>query len=156
MRTADGAATETRSATESRYFRGMDGDRATPTGGTKSVSVADSTGAPVVDHWRLHGQTREEVTFNGVGGAEVSGAISDPWLPSTTTASDGSRTAMFAGVASTRTREAVTSGARTTTQNTTYDTYGAPVTLEDLGQVTPALTGDETCARSTYVRNTTA
>ena len=115
VRTIEGAATETRSVTESRYFRGMDGDRATPTGGTKSVSVADSTGAPVVDHWRLHGQTREEVTFNGVGGAEVSGAISDPWLPTTTTASDGARTAMFAGVASTRTREAVTSGVRTTT-----------------------------------------
>ena len=157
VRTTSGATGQTRSMSETRYFRGMDGDRATPTGGTKSVQVTDSLGASVDDHWRLNGTVRETLTYTGPGGSLVAGEIHDPWLPTATTADDGTRTATLTGTASVRARQALAAGGtRDTRVNTTFDTYGDPVTVEDLGQVVPAKTGDETCQRITYVRSTTA
>ena len=157
VRTTTGATGQTRSMSETRYFRGMDGDRAAPAGGTKSVQVTDSLGGSVDDHWRLNGTVRESLTYTGPGGSLVAGEVHDPWLPTATTADDGTRTAMLTGTASIRSREALTAGGtRDTRVNTTFDTYGDPVTVEDLGQVAPAKSGDETCQRLTYVRNTTA
>ena len=156
VRTTLGASTETRSVTDSTYFRGMDGDRASVAGGAKVVNVTDSTGTARPDHWRLAGQVLETIAYNGA--AVVSGTITRPWLATTTTADDGKRTAMYAGVASTTARQTLAAGGtRTRTVNTTYEsTYGTVTRVEDLGQVAPAKAGDESCTRTGYVRNTTA
>ncbi len=51
------------------------------------------------------------------------------------------------------TRTTTPTGTRTVKRKTTYDTtYGMPITLEDSGDT--AKTGDETCTRKTYARNT--
>jgi RHS repeat-associated protein len=73
------------------YFRGMDGDRIAG-GGTKSVSVTDSTDATRVDHAWLRGQKREErhfqVTPAGEESFELKGSLHDFSSAHTTQAGD--------------------------------------------------------------------
>jgi hypothetical protein len=46
----------------------------------------------VNDDDRYSGVTREQMTFNGVGGADVTGTVSTPWLsPPTATGADGTK-----------------------------------------------------------------
>jgi len=152
--TTSGATGSTQSQTITTYFRGMNGDRLNASGGSKAVSVTDSLGGTVVDDWRLEGTTREFRAFNGPGGALISATLTDPWLPTTTTATDGRMTAQLSGVSGTRERTTITSGTRETKETTlTFDTYGMPTQVQDEGDV--AVTGDEECTRTTYARNTT-
>ncbi|MBC7270754.1 MAG: hypothetical protein H5T76_18940, partial [Streptomyces sp.] len=155
VKVTTGAAGHTRSHSETRYFRGMHGDRATPSGGIKTVSVTDSEGTAITDHWRLQGQPRETITHNGPSGAVVSKELYEPWTTSPTTADDGVRTAMYAGVTSTKVTVPRTSGPERVSQSiTTYDTSGLPTSVSDLGDL--AITGDDVCTRTSYTRNTTA
>ncbi|NCT92766.1 hypothetical protein GXB85_17685, partial [Cellulomonas sp. APG4] len=141
-----------RSSTRLRFFRGMHGDKIAA-GGTRSVSI---DGIADVDH--LNGFTRQEITYDGVGGAELSRTTSTPWLSSpTATGSDG-ETARFLGTGTSEARTvapAAPGGALTTRTVTTFEgAYGLPTQVDDQGDVT--LTTDDQCTRIEYVRNTSA
>lgn len=136
------------------FMRGMDGDPL-PGGGKRSASVTDSEGVALTDDGRLSGFQREQITYAGVGGAEVTGTINDPWI-SGVIASDGTDEARFLKTAKVRTRTALAAGGyRRTQTSTTYEsTYGTPTQVEDLGDV--STDADDLCTRLTYARNTTA
>ena len=147
-----GASTAQRSMSRTRYFRGMHGDKLAA-GGTRSVLV---DGIP--DDDRLNGFVREEVTYDGVGGAEITGTLNTPWVSApTATGADGLK-ATFIGVGAVEERTAAPAlpgGRRTTRIATTYDgTYGLPTQVDDQGDVARA--DDDRCTRIEYVRNTAA
>jgi RHS repeat-associated protein len=140
-----------RSATRYRYFRGMHGDHL-PTG-TRVVQV---DGVDDVD--RLNGFLREQITYNGPGGPELSGSLNAPWIsPATATGANGTTAAYLdvAQVDSRVTASTAPGGVINTRVVTTFDdTYGLPVQVDDLGDITTPT--DDRCARSEYVHNTTA
>jgi RHS repeat-associated protein len=147
------------SYTETRYFRGMHGDKQLPSG-TRTVNVTDSKGGSWPDEDWFAGMTREEIVRNGPGGAEVSGTINDPWASSATatrTINDDTVTARFTHVATVKKRTALDGGRgdRVTKTTTTFDNRGMPIQIEDFGQ--DGVSGDEQCTKATYEpRNTTA
>lgn len=154
VRTTVGETGTTQSRTEALYYRGLDGGRATPSGGAKDIKVTDSEGVETDDHWRLQGMPREQRVFNGPGGAEVSGSINDYWI-SAATATEGTRHATLAAVGAERARTALAAGGHRRTETyTTYDSQGYPIEVDDLGDTT--IGTDDLCARTTYARNTTA
>ncbi|MFF2571040.1 polymorphic toxin-type HINT domain-containing protein [Streptomyces sp. NPDC058084] len=80
VRTYIGVAPDRRSQTETLFFRGLDGDRATPAGGTRSVKVKDSEGNEIPDHRLFAGQTREVLAYDGEGGPLEAATTYTPWL----------------------------------------------------------------------------
>ncbi len=154
VRAVTGETGTTQSRIDTLYFRGMDGDRFSPGGGTKTVNVTDSEGVASQDHWRLAGMPREVITYDGLTGGEVAGTITDPWR-STATADNGGHVAMLAQVGTDRTRTALSAGGyRRIEKRTTFDSYGFPKEVDDLGGI--ASSGDDLCIRYTYARNATA
>jgi RHS repeat-associated protein len=139
------------SQTQYTFFRGMHDDYLDKAGTSrKSVIVTDSQGDTVLDANRYNGFVREEITYNGAGGAEIEGTISTPWV--TATGSVGGDTAMILRTKSSVTRTRLSSGSyRTAGTVTTFDTDGMPVSVDDLGDL--ALTSDDRCTRYTYNRN---
>ncbi|MER5703807.1 RHS repeat-associated core domain-containing protein [Micromonospora sp. NPDC002296] len=141
--------------TETRYFRGINGDRATPTGGTKAVSVDG-----IADEDWYAGMIRESKTLNGPGGAVVSRETNDPWSSSPTatrTINGDTVTARFNRVATTRRYTTLDAGRgeRVTKTTSTFDSYGMPISVDDLGQ--DGVAGDEQCTKTDYSpRNTAA
>jgi RHS repeat-associated protein len=150
VRQGDPAGTQ--SVTEYLYMRGMHGDRATPTGGTKSVQVTDSQGVAIDDHEAHAGFLRESTVING--GAVVTGTISDPWRHGPT-ATSGPLEAWLTNTATSRNRTALVGGGwRWTRSTTSFDTtYGLPTQVDDLGDEATAV--DDRCIRYDYARNTT-
>lgn len=162
VRVTRGDVTDTRTVTEYRYLRGMDGDCLTVSAGTcatrrTGVSVSDSLGRDVADHERAAGWQLEETTYNGVGGPEVSAKVDTPWI-SAATGVNGNDKSYLIGAGKTETRTALAAGGSRTTQvNTTFDaTYGMATQIEDLGDTSTAGVRDEQCTRFSYARNTTA
>ncbi|MEO3816631.1 RHS repeat-associated core domain-containing protein [Plantactinospora sp. B24E8] len=152
VRTTRGAPGGVRSQHEELYLRGMDGDRLSS--GTRSVSVTDSEGVAVTDHPALAGFVREEITYDGVGGAVVDGEIRDGWV-SAATATRGSTRAYLTGVSRERSRLALAAGGwRRTETRTGFDSYGLPSQVDDLGDL--STTTDDECLRTTYARDTGA
>ncbi|MGA5305971.1 RHS repeat-associated core domain-containing protein [Nucisporomicrobium flavum] len=158
--TITGDPTElTPSKTTTIYLQGMNRDRRAD-GSKRSVTASGITAAPIADDDALSGFARESVTYNGVGGPEVSGVVSDPWRKQTAERhySWVDVSAGYTRTAATHSRVRVTSGAAPTTRHrtvtTTYDDYGLPSAVEDQGD--EAVTGDETCARTWYARNPAA
>jgi len=143
-------------STETRYFRGMHGDRLPS--GTRSVTLPAAGGAPAVaDEDAFAGMAREVIVYNGA--AEVSATVYEPWqsAPTATRTISGSTvTARHTGVAAERTRIALDGGrgVRRVMTRTTFDSYGMPEREENLGD--EAVTDDQTCTLTTYVRNTSA
>lgn len=145
--------------TERRYFRGMHGDKK-PSGTREETLPAITVGnvESVNDEDAFAGMLREEIIYNGPGGAEVSATVTRPWQSEPT----ASRTingvtvhARYVQSASKHTRVALDSGRgfRTTTQVTDFDqTYGQATQTEDRGD--DVATGDEKCVLIDYVRNT--
>ncbi|MEV7612391.1 RHS repeat-associated core domain-containing protein [Streptomyces sp. NPDC089799] len=80
VKTLIGAAPDKRSMTETLFFRGLDGDRAGPDGGKKSVKIKDSEGNEIADHRLYAGQTREVLAYNGEGGALEAATTYTPWI----------------------------------------------------------------------------
>lgn len=143
--------------TETKYFRGMHGDKLPS--GTRDVPVTGAGVPTVKDEDAYAGLEREKITFNGPGGAEVTREVSEPWqsAPTASRTINGDRVdARFVDVAAKHHRVTLDAGrgVRVTTQRTTFDGYGMPVESNDLGDV--AVTGDEACTKTTYARNTTA
>ncbi|MGI8882512.1 MAG: RHS repeat-associated core domain-containing protein [Jatrophihabitans sp.] len=147
-------ATPSRQQTSSyTYFQGMDGDRAAPAGGTKTASVTASDGSSVPDALWLAGQVRESTTSNGSGGPRVANTISSYWA-SPVTADDGTYTARLVAPSDSVTRTALSAGGdRVSETKTSYDSYGRPIAVDDLGDTATA--GDDLCTRTSYASNTT-
>ncbi|MFI8103786.1 RHS repeat-associated core domain-containing protein [Streptomyces sp. NPDC086023] len=159
VRTIGGNAAEgARSLAETTYFRGMDGDKLPA--GTRSVTVTDSEGTAVPDAAALAGAVRETVTYDGVGGQEVTGTVNDHWVSAPTATRVrpwGTDEARLTGVAKTRSRIRDAAGAvvRRTGTQTVYDpVHGS--TTESLDQGDLATTADDRCTRTEYARNTAA
>ncbi|MFD2691347.1 polymorphic toxin-type HINT domain-containing protein [Streptomyces phyllanthi] len=151
--TTTGEPSGTRSRTVSLYYRGMDGDKQSGDT-TRKETVTDSKGVEKTDSEQFAGQLREQITYNGVDGAETSGTINTPW--SRTTATDkhsyGTVNAYMVRTASSVTRTPVTGGtALTSTKSTTYDpTSGLPLKEE-----TDAA-GEKDCVITEYAVNESA
>jgi RHS repeat-associated protein len=137
--------------TETRFFRGMDGDHLPS--GTRDVSVDG-----ISDDDAFAGMTREETTYNGPKGPEVSETAYTPWesKPTSTRTLHGiTEQARHTGVAVTKTRTDLDGGrpARTTTSTVTFeDTYGHPTQIADGGD--DATSADDRCTINTYAPNT--
>ncbi|QFV00189.1 hypothetical protein KDY119_03724 [Luteimicrobium xylanilyticum] len=133
-----------------RYFRGMDGDHQAD--GTSRSAQVDG----IDDADRYNGFLREQITYNG--SAVVSDTFNTPWRSAaTSTAPDGTKSYLL-GVGTTETHTtapALSGGERVTKTVTTYDsTYGTPLTVDDIGDV--STTSDDRCTTNEYARNTSA
>ncbi|GAA0452943.1 hypothetical protein Ade02nite_01020 [Paractinoplanes deccanensis] len=151
VRVGDGSD---RTYTETRYFRGMNGDRADSAGGVKARTVDGIAD----DDWHA-GAVRETKVFNGPGGALISRQVNTPWAsgPTATRTINGDTvTARFTGTGTSTSHTTLDGGRgeRTTKTVTTYDSYGMPYIVDDLGQ--DGVAGDERCTRTEFARNTTA
>ncbi|MDT5040747.1 MAG: hypothetical protein QOE51_1732 [Actinoplanes sp.] len=157
VRVRQGLETGVQSATEYRYFRGMDGDKQPnangdlpPTGTPRSVSISDAYGT-VVDHPSFAGMLREQIVTNGPGGDWVSGTVNTPEHLAAT-AVDGPLSAWPTHIASTRDRLKLSSGqTQWTSTQTTYDDLNYPTQVNDQGD--EASTDDDRCSTLEYTRN---
>ncbi|WP_223585710.1 RHS repeat domain-containing protein [Microbacterium sp. OVT16B] len=130
VREGDPAAPAAQKVTKYTYYQGMNGDRATASGGAKTVNVA---GTSIPDDQWFAGQLYRQQTLNGVGGAVVTDQTSTPWA-SGVTSNDGARQARLTGVQKTIVTEPLsTGGNRTLETRTTFDsTYGYPLTVSTI------------------------
>jgi RHS repeat-associated protein len=171
VRIRDGdPANTTQTLTETRYFRGMNGDHLPSGARAVSLPAIDMNGdgdttdsgvdAPAVpDEDAYAGTARTTVTYNGVGGAEVVASVTQPWQsdPTATRSIHGSTVhARHTGVQATRDRVVLdtdggtrAAGVRSTSELTTFDAEGMPIEVEDRGDAAP---GDETCTLTEYAR----
>ncbi|MEU5783173.1 RHS repeat-associated core domain-containing protein [Micromonospora lupini] len=139
-------------ATETLYFRGMNGDKLA-NGDTRSVTVQGLEGGAATDFDSFAGMPREQITWQG--STIMSASVSDPWRSAATASRSGTPLveSRFAAVGTVRTRTALDGGAwRRTKTVTTYDSYGMPVSLEDQGD--EADPTDTRCSTTEYIRNT--
>jgi len=121
VRVGDPASPSTQETTQYKFYRGMNGDRANATGGTKTVNVS---GTSVPDERWFAGEVRDARTQNGVGGAVVSETLTTPWV-SAVTANDGSRQSRIRDVSrSDEIAPLSTGGTRTTSTINTFDARG--------------------------------
>ncbi|MDP9792701.1 RHS repeat-associated protein [Catenuloplanes nepalensis] len=142
------------------YFRGMHGDRAAVSGGTRTVSVGATIGAAVPDEDAFSGMVRETTSYNGSLDRPVSKTVNVPWQSAPTasrTINGDTVTARFVKTAITHTATAIgldrVESWRTGRTETKFDsTYGTPDWVQDDGDTT--VTGDETCQVTVYNRNT--
>ncbi|MEQ4304519.1 RHS repeat-associated core domain-containing protein [Plantactinospora sp. B6F1] len=145
-----------RTATEYRYLRGMHGDK--QPSGTRNVQVPDTWGGSITDHEALRGFLRQEITFDGAGGAEVSSKLFEPWRvgpTATRTRQSLVTNAWKVETATTRTRTALADGRfRTAKSTSTFNNDGLVTAVDDFGDEN--VTGDETCVRNRYARNETS
>ena len=154
-----GATEVTRSRTVSLYMQGMHGDK-NKDGTTKTVSLAplsapDLAVASITDSNQYAGQLREQVTYNG--STPISARVNDPWSKETARQAPpdaGDHVARYV-----RTRKVHDYTYLTASQtwrerqtDTSFDSYGMPVTVDDYGQVGKG--PDETCTRTWYARST--
>ncbi|WP_436850646.1 polymorphic toxin-type HINT domain-containing protein [Streptomyces longwoodensis] len=148
VQTRKGAGADARTLTETRYFRGIDG-----------ADVKDSTGVAVTDREQFAGMARETATYNGDGGPLVAATSYTPWRSAPTASRDRSDAelpdliAYHADTAVEETRTPVTGATRTTKITRGFDAYGMVFQVSAHGDT--SVTGDETCATTTYARNET-
>ncbi|MGV9557436.1 RHS repeat domain-containing protein [Streptomyces sp. NPDC003522] len=143
-----------RSKKSTLYMRGLNGEKELD-GTARVEKVTDSTGTAIDDSRQYAGFVRETIVYNGA--EEVSGTINTPWSHKTGshTYSWGTTDSWIVQAGEIVTRTTTATGARTVKQKTVYDTtYGMPLIMEDSGDT--AKTGDESCVRTSYARNTSA
>ncbi|MEU2556434.1 polymorphic toxin type 44 domain-containing protein [Streptomyces sp. NPDC013313] len=143
-----------RSKKSTLYMRGLNGEKELD-GTARVEKITDSTGTAIDDSRQYAGFVRETIIYNGA--TEVSGTINTPWSHQTGshTYAWGTTDAWIVQPGEVSTRTTTAEGSRTVRQKSTYDpTYGMPLTLDDSGDI--AKSGDETCTRKTYARNTSA
>lgn len=162
VRTRVGDVPGAQSLTETRYLRGMHGDRLTSTT-TRSVTVPASLGSETVyDEDQFAGIVRERIVYNGTDTKPVAKTVNVPWRSVATasrTINGDTVTARFVREQKTYKATALgVDGARgwrvTSSQSWFSDTYGTADKVQDNGD--DAATGDEKCETRTYNRNLTA
>ncbi|MFF7127276.1 polymorphic toxin-type HINT domain-containing protein [Streptomyces sp. NPDC008240] len=143
------------------FLRGMDGDKAAPTGGTKSVTVSDDSGGTITDHNSVAGFEYKTEQYSGPDGKILNKTVNTPWHHETgkRVRSWGTTTANLTATASTRTWTSLDDGAgstwRTTYQTHSFeDTAGRVTQTDDFGDESTAK--DNQCTRTTYADNTTS
>jgi len=149
------------SLSKTTYLRGMHGDRAAPSGGTRTVTVDASLGSETVyDEDQFAGMARESVVYNGTEDKPVSKTVSVPWRSDPTASRTVNGDTVTARYVAPRVQYSATAlgvnGARgwsTTSTTTAYDGYGMPTTVQDNGDISRS--GDEKCTTTTYNRNIT-
>ncbi|MGW6394646.1 RHS repeat-associated core domain-containing protein [Streptomyces sp. NPDC055103] len=145
VQTRTGAASDPKTLSETRYFRGIDG-----------AAVDDFADVAVTDREQFAGMPRATATYNGDGGALVSATSSTPWRSAAT--ASRARPGLpdlqshLTGVEKEGTLTAVTGGQRKTSLTRTFDAYGMVTQTSDLGDEDK--TGDETCTTASFGRNT--
>ncbi|MEU2429881.1 polymorphic toxin-type HINT domain-containing protein [Streptomyces sp. NPDC007861] len=157
-----GGASAMKSQADTYFLRGMDGDRAAPSGGAKNVEVVLGAGEgdPITDHESAAGLAYKTVGYSDPGGKVLSKTVSRPWHHETAkkVRDWGTVTANFTGTAHARSWTSLDDGAgeqwRTTSAATTYDTVAGRATqIDDHGD--DSLTTDDRCTRTTYATNST-
>ncbi|MFJ2936588.1 RHS repeat domain-containing protein [Streptomyces sp. NPDC087219] len=148
VQTRVGAASDPRTLTERRFFRGRDG-----------VAVKDSAGEGVTDREQFAGMVRESVTYNGDDTSKPVTATSyTPWRSEAVATRNRpglpALTAYRTGTQKEETRATVTGGTRTTELTRTFDAYGMIASVSETGDT--QRTGDERCTTISYARNTAA
>lgn len=142
-----GSATE--AATRYQYFRGMNGDHLP--NGSRSVKIKDSQGFEINDDAALNGFVREQITYSGVSGTEVTGTISQPEVRGPT-ATQGSLKSYAVRTVKIASRTALAAGGfRRTETRTKYDDTDLPIEVDDVADITKP--DDDQCTRTSYVRN---
>ncbi|MFF3286334.1 RHS repeat domain-containing protein [Streptomyces sp. NPDC003023] len=158
--THTGALNTTRSKAVSLYMQGMDGDKKKD-GTTKSVTLAPlaapALGAgSIKDSDQYAGQLRQQVTYDGA--TAISAVVNEPWSKETarqTVPGAGDHVARFVRTRASTSYTYLTAAKnwRTRTVTTDYDDLGMPYRADDRGD--DAKSGDETCTRTWYARDTT-
>jgi len=134
------------------YHRGLHGDRAAPAGGTKTVKTTDSRGWWSYDHRALAGAPREEISYNGASGPEVSSTVVGYVKTIIAATSPSGRTAERWQIAEENSRSPLAAGGwRTTRIVNSYDSLGNLSQVSDEGDQSVA--SDNTCLRYTYARD---
>ncbi|MGW1279554.1 polymorphic toxin-type HINT domain-containing protein [Streptomyces tsukubensis] len=162
-----------RSMTETRYFRGMDGDKLPGTGNpVRSIVVKDSQGYDVArDLLPYQGMVAETMTYTKVGGLVLNREVDYPWSKVLATRARGDSIPdlkAYRVMESHSIAVSLSSGTRTDSNPNTVDdtrtwrtvrtstkydgTHDLPYQVESLGDT--GITGDETCSRMEYVHNT--
>uniref|UniRef100_A0AAU3GNM5 Polymorphic toxin-type HINT domain-containing protein n=1 Tax=Streptomyces sp. NBC_01401 TaxID=2903854 RepID=A0AAU3GNM5_9ACTN len=149
-----------KSRTDHYFLRGMDGDKAGPDGGSKTVTVSDGNGGTITDHDTAAGFEYRTESYSGPDGVVLGKTVSTPWHHETAkrVRSWGTTTANLTGTASERTWTSLDEGKGakwmvTSKTNTFEETLGRPVRTEDRGDESTG--DDDQCTRTTYVDNTT-
>ncbi|MFI0012847.1 RHS repeat-associated core domain-containing protein [Streptomyces globisporus] len=157
--TTSGEVGGTQSKTVSLYMQGMHGDKKKD-GTTRTATVqgidlpsADMPDATDTDYWA--GQLRQQITYNG--STPISFTFNNLWAKQTASQqkSYAHVKAHYIRNARTYTRTWLTASNSwrvTAVSNTFDDTYGMVTKTEDHGNW--SATGDETCTRTWYARNT--
>ncbi|MEV0902628.1 RHS repeat-associated core domain-containing protein [Actinoplanes sp. NPDC049802] len=162
VRTQVGDEPNTRTLTVTKFLRGMHGDRAAPSGGTRTVTVPASVGSETVyDEDQFAGQVREQGVFNGVDTKPVSKTVNVPWRSNPTasrTINGDTVEARYVNTAVSYSAEALgvdgSQGWRTSSGRKSLDqTYGTVNWSQNDGDIAKA--GDEKCVAYTYNRNFT-
>ncbi|SEG57955.1 RHS repeat-associated core domain-containing protein [Nonomuraea solani] len=155
VREGDGQDTK-RTLTEFRYFRGMHGDKQAD-GSKRVAQVEDTEGVKVDDLDQYSGFEREEILYDGDGGALQKAAVETPWSLKTAESTQGgvTKTAYLVEAKSMVTRTAVAGGKwRRTGEERSYDDKGLLLQVEEKGDLATA--DDDQCTRYTYARNDTS
>ncbi len=142
------------------YFQGMDGDYQSG-GGTTSVSLTSAEGGETVtDADQFAGQTFEEISYDGSGGAMVTDTVTVPWT-STATATQAqpaplpSLRAFLTGTAATKAFTALAQGGNRESDTTyTHDSYGRVTTESSVPDTSNA--SEDTCTTTSYATSTSA
>ncbi|WFE98579.1 RHS repeat-associated core domain-containing protein [Micromonospora sp. WMMD964] len=146
--------------TKTTFLRGMHGDRLSPSGGTRSVTVPASLGSETVyDEDQFAGQVREQIVYNGVDTKPVSKTVNVPWRSNPTASRTINGDPVEARFVNTQTTYVATAlgvdgsrGWRTSRSTNSYDqTYGTTNWSQDDGEFPKA--GDEKCVSYAYNRN---
>src|SRR6185437_15024254 len=85
VQTRTGGGLDQKTLSETRFYRGMDGDTLPGGRRTATVSLSDTVPVPgaaaaVPDTNELAGSVREQITFNGDGGPADHATVTDYWV----------------------------------------------------------------------------
>ncbi|MEU9841885.1 type IV secretion protein Rhs, partial [Actinomadura sp. NPDC048032] len=165
VRTLTGAYDTPSTQSDTYYLRGMDGDRKTKDGGTKSVTVSDGEGGTYTDHDALAGFTLKTIQYTGPGGSVHSKTVNTPWRVQTASrtrpwgaATENVTTTANVTATDTSTTWTVKDGGgwtQTKTDNSYEDSgpgVGRTISVNDLGDT--GTSDDDKCTRTSYADNT--
>lgn len=162
VRTTTGSVTQRLTQSDSWFLRGMHGDRANRSGGTKTVTVELGTGEgdPITDSPKHQGFAYKTATYTGPDGSVLSKEVKRPWWHQTAVSQRdwGTIRSGYLNTAKSTTWTSLAAGGgspwRTTEQVMSYnETYGQVTQIEDRGNVDVA--SDDRCVKTTYLNNTT-
>lgn len=150
-------AEQTRS--ETRYFRGMHGDRLNAAGGSKTVRLSDSKGfiTNFDDLDEYAGMTLESMKFDSPTGTAITGSVSKPWRsdPPTAARTVGGQTvaARFTGVFDSWTWSKLDGGRpdQVTHTSKAFNSLGQTIESSEDGDINKP--GDEQCVLTDFRPN---